>query len=78
MVGNASWGGDTLVEGVEHVEGSGKYRELYTCPISCLAGRNLCRERSEWGYMGSTDCVLFPNSQSISLGVVEDYTWRLQ
>ena len=26
MVGNVSWGGDTLVEGVEHVEGSGKYR----------------------------------------------------
>ena len=22
MVGNVSWGGDTLVEGVEHVEGS--------------------------------------------------------
>ena len=24
MVGNVSWGGDTLVEGVEHVEGSGE------------------------------------------------------
>ena len=78
MVGNVSWGGDTLVGGVEHVEGSGKYRELCTCHISCLAVRNLCRERSEWCYMGSTDCVLFPNSQSISLGVVEYYTWRLQ
>ena len=26
MVGNVSWGGATSVEGVEHVEGSGKYR----------------------------------------------------
>jgi hypothetical protein len=25
MVGNVSWGGDTLVEGVEHVEGSDKW-----------------------------------------------------
>ena len=73
-----SWGGDTLVEGVEHVEGSGKYRELYTCPISCLTVCNLCRKRSGWGYKGSTDCVLFPNSQLISLGVVEHYIWRLQ
>ena len=78
MVGNVSLGGDTLVEGVEHVEGSGKYRELYTCPISCLAVRNLCRERSEWGYIGSTDCVLVPNSQSISLRVFEHYRWRIQ
>ena len=78
MVGNVSWGGDTLLEGVEHVEGSGKYRELCTRPISCLAVRNLCRERSEWGYMGSTDCVLFPNSQSISLRMFEHYIWRIQ
>ena len=25
MVGNVSWGGDTMVEGVEHVEGSGEW-----------------------------------------------------
>ena len=24
MVGNVSWGGDTLMEGVEHLEGSGE------------------------------------------------------
>ena len=34
-----SWGGDTMVEGVEHVEGSEKYRELCTCHISCLTVR---------------------------------------
>ena len=27
MVGNVSWGGGTLVEGVEHVEGSGEYKQ---------------------------------------------------
>ena len=25
---NVSWDGDTLVEGVEHVEGSGEYKQL--------------------------------------------------
>ena len=25
MIGNVSWGGDTLVESVEHVEGSGEW-----------------------------------------------------
>ena len=28
MVGNVSWSGDTLVEGVEHVEGSGEKAEF--------------------------------------------------
>ena len=28
MVGNVSWGGGTLVEGVEHVEGFGEYKQL--------------------------------------------------
>ena len=50
MVGSVSWGRDTLVEGVEHVEGSGKYRELCAYPIRCLTVRNLCREHSGWGY----------------------------
>ena len=39
MLGNVSWGGDTCVEGVEHVEASEKYRELCTCHISCLTVR---------------------------------------
>ena len=29
MVGNVSWGGDTLVEGVEHVEGFGEYKQPF-------------------------------------------------
>ena len=28
MVGNVSWGGDTLMEGVEHVEGSGVRKDV--------------------------------------------------
>ena len=28
MVGNVSWGGDALVEVMEHVEGFGEYKQL--------------------------------------------------
>ena len=28
MVGSVSWGGDTVVEGVEHVEGFGEWIEV--------------------------------------------------
>lgn len=37
MVANVSWNGDTLVEGVEHVEGSRVYVELYGKPHVGLA-----------------------------------------
>ena len=43
------------MEGVEHVEGSGVYSRRCTCLISCFAVRNLCRERSGWGYFSISD-----------------------
>ena len=78
MVGIVSWGGDTLVEGVEHVEGSGVYRKICTYPISCFTVRISAANTVGGVNMGSTDCVLFPNSQSISLRMFEHYIWRIQ
>ena len=73
-----SWGEDTLVEGVEHVEGSGVYRKICTYPISCFTVRISGANTVGGVNMGSTDCVLFPNSQSISLRGFEHYRWRIQ
>ena len=36
LVVNVSWGGDTLVEGVEHVEGFNDYRVVSLIPPNFL------------------------------------------
>ena len=58
VVVHARWGGDTWVQGVEHMEGFGEYSERYTYPTRCLTFRDHLSERSVRAYIFDANIMI--------------------